>query len=73
VTSYQKLPVEKWIREGSYFFLLTSSSLARRLVTPKFKRRGSLGEDGWLSSPPHFTLRSNRFSFRSLERVKCQM
>src|SRR5207249_9979561 len=34
--SDQKLPVEEGMRR---FFLLISSSLARRLVTPKFKRR----------------------------------
>jgi hypothetical protein len=39
VINDQKLPVEKWESEGSYLFLLTSSSLARRLVTPKLKRR----------------------------------
>jgi len=37
VITHQKLPVEKLESEG--FLLLPSSSLARRLVTPKFKHR----------------------------------
>jgi len=56
---------------GEGGFLLTS--LARRLVTPKFKRRRKpRAKAAAFLLPPHFTLRSNRFSLRGFaaENVK---